>query len=237
LRFVIAFNGVFQPRLAALAGQQNDEVFGRMVTRYSILVSNLSACGGVLAFLLCGDFLMIWVPRNFGHTQVVAAIFTILLIGLIPELTMGVFLNALLAVEKHRYYAYQTLAEGVATIVVSIILVKLFGVYGAAWGVVLPVLVTRLIIQPFYCCRIFHIRWSRYIVGVLLKPLLVVTGVVVFFRITGIMSEVSSYAKLFLKGGLISALYLGVSFFFCVNRLDRQTLLPDFVKRAFGAKT
>ena len=227
LSFVIAFSGVFQPRLAALAGQQDGEAFGKTIKRYSVLVSNLSVCGGVLAFLLCRDFLTIWLPKDFSNPQIAAVIFTILLVGLIPELVMGVMLNALLAVDKHKYYAYQTLAEGVASIVMSIVFVKKFGIYGAALGVVLPAVVARAIIQPVYCCKVFHIRWSQYMGEVMLKPLLLAVAVIIFFRITGIMYEVDSYPELLLKGMLISVAYLGASFFFCIGNSERRALIPE----------
>ena len=176
LRTILSCSGVTQPRLLAMAAQ-NQNVFRDAILRYSNLVAVLAAGIGTVSILLAYDFFKLWLPENVENVEGVTGVFIILSIGLMPDLMTDVSKNALQAVKKHPYYAYQTIVEGITNLVLSVLLVFKFGIYGIALGTAIPALMKKLVFQPFYCCRIFKINWATYMLRVLLKPLFV-AGVV-----------------------------------------------------------
>jgi len=219
---IISCSGVSQPRLAALAGKNNKGIFAGAIMRYSIIIANLVAGGSLVVFLLCEDFLGLWLRKNFESTHVVATLVSILLLAVVPDLMMGVSFNALLAVKKHKYYAYQTIAEGVAHLIISLILVRSFGIYGVAVGAAIPALSTKFIVQPLYCCRIFGLNWWHYITNVILKPLFVAGALIFILEKSKILFVADSYPLLLSKGVIVLLAYSSVAYFVCIDRRTRR---------------
>ncbi len=236
MRLSVSFSGVTQPRLAALAGQDNRKTFADAVLRYSVFISNFTVGMGLVAFLLCGDFLRLWLPENFDKTNVAAMAFYILLGGLIPEMISGVSSNALEALKRHPYHAYQTIIELVASIVLSVSLVRRFGIVGVAMGSVVPTLISKLIFQPIYCCRIAHLQWFKYMLGVFIKPFLVVAffiTIVVVMEWFSISFHAISYFQLALKGLGILSLYSILAYLFCLDVEGRRIIKTRLKFRNF----
>lgn len=228
MRIVISVSGTTQPKLASIAGYKQKQLFKDSVLRYSMVISNLSAGLGLVIFLLAGDFLKLWVPENFKDVHTAKVAFYILLIGLIPHLMTNVSVNALEAVNKHRYYAYQTIVEGVANLVLSILLVGPFGIYGVAIGTTIPILITKIIVQPIYCCKIMGIKWSKYMLDILLKPILLIACLGILFNKVQILFVSDSYFMLIVNAIVIFIVYAILSFIFCLDSQTRQLILAKW---------
>jgi hypothetical protein len=52
--------------------------------------------------------------------------------------------------------------EGLANLVLSILLVRHFGLLGVALGTMVPMAFTKLFVQPWYFCRIMHFDLLEY---------------------------------------------------------------------------
>lgn len=228
MRIVISVSGTTQPKLASIAGYKQKQLFIDSIMRYSVIVSNLSAGLGLVAFLLVGDFLKLWAPETFKDVHAAKVAFYILLVGLVPHLMTNVSVNALEAVNKHRYYAYQTIAEGVVNLMLSILLVGPFGIYGVAMGTTIPIIITKIIVQPIYCCKIIGIKWSKYMLEILLKPILLIAGLVILFNKTGMLFASNSYLRLVVNAITILLAYAFLSYIFCLDDRNRQIILAKW---------
>ncbi|MHC4157742.1 MAG: oligosaccharide flippase family protein, partial [Planctomycetota bacterium] len=227
MRLAVSCSGVTQPRLAALAGQDSGKTFADAVLRYSVFIANFTVGIGLVAFLLCRDFLRLWLPENFEETNVAAMTFYILLVGLIPEMISGVSSNALEALKRHPYHACQTIIELVASIVLSVSLVGRFGIMGVAIGCAIPTFIAKLIFQPIYCCRVSQLNWFKYVLGVFIKPILVVAffaAIVAVLEWGSISFHAVSYFQLALKGLGILSLYSILAYLFCFDAEDRRLI-------------
>ncbi len=227
LSTAISCSGVTQPRLSALAAK-NQNAFRDAILDYSNLVAVLAAGVGAVGISLAHDFMQLWLPWNIENVKGATTVFIILSVGLVPELMTDVSKNALQAVKKHPYYAYQTIGEGIANLVLSVILVFRLGIYGVALGTAIPALITKLVIQPLYCCRIFKIDWPTYVLRVLLKPLLV-AGFVICLECNRMIFHATSYMQLVLKGSLAVLVYLILAYKFCLNHRNQQ-LVRSYLK-------
>ncbi len=216
-RLVISCVGVTQPRLASLAGTVNRQDFVDSLMRYSILISNLVVGAGLVAYFLVKDFFFLWLPDNFPDLKSAYMVFLILLLSLAPALMGYILVNALQAINKHAYYAYQTMIEGVIVLIVSITLVGKYGVLGVAIGATIPSLLANVVLQPLYCARLFHFSWFRYYLDVLFKPLSLGCFLIVIVKICNLNWFVDSYFQLIIKGITLGLFYYICAYYYCFN--------------------
>lgn len=225
-----ATTGVTLPRLALLAGTLSKQEFSKEFLKYGKILSAFVAGFGVLAFVMVDDFLILWLPDDFEHVQLVSTVLRILVIGNITDLMTGISINALQAFKRHALYAWQSIVEGIFNLILSLILVKYYGLIGIALGTMIPCLVTRLFIQPVFSSRVANVKLTTYIINLLVKPLLVASFTVfVCLKINSILEVKDvSYIYLFVKAGIVFILYNLLVFVFCFDKSIRSFLLEKF---------
>jgi hypothetical protein len=81
-----------------------------------------------------------------------------------------------------------TIGEGIANVALSIMLAPQYGLVGVAWGVVIPMFVSRALIQPWYTLRVAGISALDYVFKSLARPL-VVGGMVAWICMIGPQGE------------------------------------------------
>ena len=69
---------------------------------------------------------------------------------------------AMYGIGRHRFFAYATIAEGAANLVLSIVLASHFGMFGVALGTFIPMVVIKLFVQPVYVCRSLQLPLGTY---------------------------------------------------------------------------
>jgi O-antigen/teichoic acid export membrane protein len=131
--------------------------------RAVVVTSDLSAAAGFLVFGLlvvaAEDLVTLWI----GPSHREAALPLMILAGAFacasPQ-RPGVSL--LFASGQHRIYAFSHLAEGAANLALSLALVGRLGLVGVALGTAIPMLVSKLLIQPFIVARVSPLGVGEY---------------------------------------------------------------------------
>jgi O-antigen/teichoic acid export membrane protein len=104
-------------------------------------------------------FIVRWMgPRYFDSYLVLV----LLVVGVTVSLWQGPSVSLLYAISKHKFYAIFNSIEGVANLVLSLVFVHRYGMYGVALGTLIPILITRIVIQPIYVCRVANIEYLEY---------------------------------------------------------------------------
>lgn len=214
--------GVTQPRLSSIAANNDIHVLARGYKKYSVIVSVLAMGIGLVGLMLGEDFIKLWVPSNFKDPMGATIVFTILIIGLLPDLMTLTTVNALQAIKKHHYLAFQTIMEGGINLILSIILIQRMGIYGVALATAIPSIISKLIVQPIYTCKIFYISWWRYMLNILLKPLF--TAGVIYFTLdySNLLFKAESYTLLFLNGLIVISIYVIAAYLVCLDKKTKQ---------------
>ena len=104
----------------------------------------------------------------------VAASYPVLLILLYPTtllLAQSASGRTLWGLAKHRTWAWVMLAEGVANIVLSIVLVRRYGIIGDAVGTAIPLVCSMVFFMPGHLCRLLQINLRTYVGKAYLLPL------------------------------------------------------------------
>ena len=111
-----------------------------------------------------------WVGARY-----IAASYPVLLILVVPYtlmLAQSASTRVLFGMAKHRTLAIVILLEGAANLILSITLVRPFGILGDAVGTAIPLACTTLVFLPRHLCRVLNLRMSLYLREAFLMPLM-----------------------------------------------------------------
>ena len=142
-------------------------------SRFMFLGSIL--CGS-LAILWARDFFRLWLGLSFAEPAgfpSVAGLFYLLAFGSIVAVAQRIGYQVLLGRRQVGVLAALFAAEGATNLILSIILIRRYGVVGVAVGTLVPALLFQGVLQPFIVCRSLQISLAGYWREVLLRPLLV----------------------------------------------------------------
>lgn len=147
----------------------------------------------------------------------------VLIIGLVFNTIQITSVTLLYSLSKHKLYSVIVMAEGAANLLLSLLLVRRYGIIGVAMGTTIPMLVTSLFIVPVYANRVISLDISRYIKAVLGGILL---GAALHFGSWLLVRDLmlDSYRRILMLGIATSAVYLAVNMFVLLDRDERRCL-------------
>jgi O-antigen/teichoic acid export membrane protein len=121
-------------------------------------------------FVILGKSIIeVWVGKKYVNQG-----YPVLLTLIIPYTLMMVQAassRVLFGMSKHGALAVVTMVEGVANLVLSILLVRPFGILGDAFGTAIPLACTFLLFMPYHLCSRLGVRMSTYLRQAYLLPL------------------------------------------------------------------
>jgi len=122
-----------------------------------------------LLIILGKSVIEVWVGKRY-----IAQSYPVLVIMLIPStlmLAQSASGRVLFGIGKHRTLAFVTMAEGIANLVLSILLVRPYGIIGDAAGTAIPLTITMVFFLPRHLCRKLEIRLWTFLREAYLLPL------------------------------------------------------------------
>jgi O-antigen/teichoic acid export membrane protein len=200
---VVALIGVFQPVFSRQDGAKDYEGLRKTLlfsTKISLSVASLAAFG-LLA--LGRPFITRWMGTSYLDAY---PCFALLVIGVGFGIAQRPSAYVLFALARHRFLAITVMIEGVLNIVLSVILVPRIGLLGIGLGTLIPMFITKVIVQPIYVCRVSGLRYEEYfwtVAGTMAKVML--ACVIPFLLI--LKFAVPSYLGLIVLGAITAILY------------------------------
>lgn len=125
-----------------------------------------------LGFLFLGkQFITLWMGREYVFSATILAILAIPQFTSMPQHSSSLVLASM---ARHKTLAFIAIAEGIANLALSIVLVRKIGIIGVAWGTVIPHLITTAVVIPIYTLRVLNIRTLEFLKMAVLRPVLCV---------------------------------------------------------------
>jgi O-antigen/teichoic acid export membrane protein len=183
-------------------------------TRMALLVT-LPLC---LGFLFLGrQFITLWMGRAFADSAVVLTVLTIPQFGSMSQYASALILAGM---AKHRPFAYFALAEGIANLLLSVVLVQRIGLIGVAWGTVIPHLISSSIVVPLYTLHVLQLDLKEYLLKAYLRPVVSALPVLALgYRFARV--ESSSWLTFASEALAICAAFWVTSYFLCFDGQQR----------------
>lgn len=147
--------------------------------------------------------------------------YPVLLILLIPStlrMAQATSARVLLGVARHKMLAVVTFAEGILNLVLSILLVRPYGIIGDAFGTAIPLTMTCLLFLPAYLCHVLGLRLRTFVARAYTLPLLLCAPMVLVLLAMQRWFVPATLLQLLahtLAGGIV---YLAVVYYFMFVR-------------------
>ena len=175
-----AIVGPLITEMSALDGQDKEESLQELFLRSTRFTALLSLLVGALFCVNGRALFSVWVGNSFVSSYAVLVTLAIARTGATLQSPSMVLL---LARGRHRALGWWTLGEGLVNLVLSIYWARKFGILGVAMGTAVPMIVFRLVVQPWYTLRVARVSASRYFAESLMRPLIVLALFMVVVRL------------------------------------------------------
>jgi O-antigen/teichoic acid export membrane protein len=118
----------------------------------------------LVTLLVRGDnFIGVWMGPQYSHTS--GIVLAILATGLLFSLPNTPASSIALGIEKHKTIAKWAIGEAVVNLSLSIVLARIFGIYGVAIGTLVPSLVVNVAFWPRYVTKLVKVNYRQVLVS------------------------------------------------------------------------
>jgi O-antigen/teichoic acid export membrane protein len=192
-------------------------------TRATVLVATL----GCLLLALAGDRLLtVWLGPGYEDS---VPLLMLLIPGYLVETGLAPTGSALLGSNRYRVVSRISILEGLANLGLSLALIVPFGLVGVALGTMVPMLVTRLFILPYFACREVGLGLWRFmgrVWGPVAVPVAVGGAIGIAIRLA--LPETDLVSAAVLTGGIV--LGYGLAALVVARFTDDELLPPRLVR-------
>jgi O-antigen/teichoic acid export membrane protein len=112
----------------------------------------------------------LWVGNSFESSYKLVVILTI---GYVVSFAQYPSQLIAFATAKHKPLALMTLGEGSLNLLLSIVWARKYGLVGVALGTTVPLLLSKILYQPWYALRIAKVSFGEYAKESLVRPIAV----------------------------------------------------------------
>lgn len=193
--------------------------------------TKLSCCiSSFICFALIGwgkPFITRWMGADYldGYWPLV-----ILSLSVLVDVCQRSSVDLLYATFNHRFYMYLNWTEGILNLVFSLALARPLGMVGVALGTLIAALIIRIIVQPWWVCKVSELHYLSYMRfwGKTLLRCIFWTAIAISLSVWGLRP---SYPLLIGSAILASLLYAAASWLFIFSRSERNKLLEALTNR------
>jgi len=228
--FIISSVGIMSPVFSRYEGRNDFDSIRKWFLKITKISTTLSFFIGISLILYGKPFLVRWMGSEYISSYY---IMVILCIPAIIALSQNPSIGLLYGISKHKYYAFANSGEGVLNLILSVVLVQYFGIYGVAMGTMIEMLLFKIFIQPIYTCHVINITISQYYLKTICYTAIKTTFplIVYFFLIKNFLKP--NYIAIFSFALIQVILFIPISFFLIFEAEDRKAV-KDLMYLKFG---
>jgi O-antigen/teichoic acid export membrane protein len=160
IELVSALLGVLPSLFSRLEGAQDFEALKRTLffgTKLAISITTFFAFG----LLAWGKpFINRWMGPRYADAYPALAFLTL---GLMFGAWQTPSISLLYGISRHRFLAMFNTVEALANLMLSLVLVRRYGMVGVAVGTTVPIAINMLVVIPIYVCRVSKIDYFEYV--------------------------------------------------------------------------
>jgi O-antigen/teichoic acid export membrane protein len=229
-----ALNIISVPLVPAVSHMEAGQDFGRIMSFYNKAARYLYYVSGYACFavlLFGGPFIILWVGEDFRPA---IKILQVLIIAGAICFPQSIANSVLFGISRHKIAFYILLAEAMTKIILSLILLKYYGIFGVALGTAIPQVIIYSFIYPSVFYRVMNSNPADFyrvaIRSVILSAVFVLPGAFLMLEI----AFPDSWHKLILDGIVITITMLAGMYLFILDDSDRGRMkqkLRKFIMR------
>lgn len=178
----------------------------------------LSMMVGGIIIIFGKPFIQRWVGTRYLDA------YPVLLVLVIPvtlALMQNPSIQLLYGISKHKFFTISNSIEGIANLVLSVILVRKYGLIGVALGTAIPMIIIKLFVQPVYTCRIIKLDIREYYLDILVPTILNSGIIFIIFWLLFKGLIVPNYLSLLVLISSIIVFFIACAFFLGFKAAER----------------
>jgi len=192
------------------------------------LIINFSKYGLIIGFFIFNiyffmgrQFIDLWMGPGY---KISYAILSILLIQYICVTTHQNHKSTLTGIGKNKFVGILSLLEGITKIIFCIILANRYGLYGVAFGSVIPIVISYFFILPIYTCNVFNIPFHNYLLNVFFPPIFCIfpTSLLAFYF--GKIYISKSLTEILLQIAILGIVLIFLCLIFCQDEYSEYII-------------
>lgn len=224
--FASALNGLFMPKVArlSLSNQTRKQINELMIRvgRIQLLIVGFIITGIVV---LGKAFILLWMGGKFENSYVVALC---LIVPGIVTLTQEIA-NSLLFVENEvRYRAILFISASVVSVIISCLLIPVFGAMGAAFGVVFALIICHIIGMNIVYQKVLKLDIISFFRECHLKMLLPMIFAAILSLLIQYYLPIDSWLLFVAQGIVFAVVFYVLMWFISMNEYEK-TLVKSVV--------
>jgi O-antigen/teichoic acid export membrane protein len=233
VQLVLGVVGMMLPIFSQFEGRGDYGSIRSALLQATKLGTILSTFVGLSVVFYGRAFVERWMGPGFGPAYGVAAI---LAAGFMLDLPQSPGVQLLYGLSKHRPYALLNVVEGAANVLLSIALVRRFGLYGVALGTAIEFAVFKLLIQPAYVCRPIGLPVRVYMVDTILVTFLKSAAPLGLFFLAARRFIGPSYGRVLACGAAQTAFFAPIAYAFVLDAAERRLVAGALASLRPGVK-
>jgi O-antigen/teichoic acid export membrane protein len=207
---------------------------GDMERLRRILVMGNRACALIVfplaatLIILGKSLIQVWVGAKY--VSIAYTVLVLLIVSDSSQMAQSASAKILYGMARHRTLAFVWLAEGVVNLILSIVLLRRYGVIGVAIGTAVPQLCTSILFLPQHLCRILGIRLRTFLSQAYFVPLLLCMPLIAEMLLVRHFSVAHTYLELAAQvaaGGLLYGMGL---LWFLLTKEQMGVELRNFIR-------
>ena len=201
----IPIGHVFFPAATQLDAAGNVAGLRRMYMGGSRFLYTLAIVLGVIAIFLADDFFRLWVGARYVETGgfgSVSLLFCLLLVGTVCAAGQRIGYQVLMGIRQLKTLSLLFATEGACNLLLSLILIRPYGLIGVAIGAMIPAVAFQSFLYPLFLGRLLEIPMLSYVRHVLVRPVIVGLILCLFMVIFRQVGPASNWALFFLYGSI-----------------------------------
>ena len=214
--------GVLNPRSSAMEATEDRSRLAAMFLSASkgAMLLGLPVCIG---FIVLGErFITLWMGPTYGPTS--ARVLAVLAFAQLAGAPHYVISAVLYGMGRHRIIAQCRILEGLANVLLSVMLVRRYGIVGVAIGTLIPHAIVALGVLPTFMARVLPFRRTDYYTSVYGRPLLASLPFVGACYLIDRVAEPRSLPAFFIAGFISMIAYALPGWLLALSREERATL-------------
>ena len=148
------FSNALMPLVSQLHGRGDSDSVRRIMTDGTRMLLALAVPGIGLLYYYAPEFIQLWLGTEFADS---ADLLRILLLALVPMTLQLNAANILGMTGQHRFLAIAMLASAALNLLLTVLLISVFGIVGAALGTLAAVLLVEAAVILPRACRHSHV--------------------------------------------------------------------------------
>jgi O-antigen/teichoic acid export membrane protein len=221
--FMVAVMGILQPVFSRQDGARDRHGL-RSTLFFATKVSAAASSFVGFGLITFGrPFIERWMGRGYedAYPPLVA-----LTVGCMVALWQVPSINLLYGTSNHKYYAISNMTEGVLNLILSLALVRPYGILGVALGTCIPMVLVKLLLQPLFVCRVLAIPVRRYLGWLATCLLRVAASLLAPAALAAVLPYPPDFRSLLAEAAACAALFVFGAWFIVLSSAERSALRP-----------